>query len=88
MKITGDQNTAEALVAKKSWAVYSAVLAQTVFSQQLSEEEMQRLANINAGKEYSRNHNLQLVSNAKYSEVNNVGVYTYEIRGLPVLNGG
>ena len=49
---------------------------------------MQRLANINAGKEYSRNHNLQLVSNAKYSEVNNVGVYTYEIRGLPVLNGG
>lgn len=88
MKITGDQNTAEALVAKKSWAVYSAVLAQTVFSQQLSEEEMQRLANIKAGKEYSRNHNLQLVSNAKYSEVNNVGVYTYEIRGLPVLNGG
>src|SRR5690606_13082668 len=70
MKITGDQNTAEALVAKKSWAVYSAVLAQTVFSQQLSEEEMQQLANINAGKEYSRNHNLQLVSNAKYSEVN------------------
>ena len=87
MRISGDQDTEEAKVAKKSWAVYSAVLAQTVFSQQLTEEEMQRMATIKKGQEYSRNHNLQLVSEAKYSSINNVGVYTYEIRGLPVLNG-
>lgn len=87
MKIAGDQMTQEALVAKKSWAVYSAVLAETVFSQQLGEEDMQKMASIRGGQEYSRNHDLKLVSEAKFKNVNNVGVYTYEIRGLPVLNG-
>lgn len=88
MKIEGDQVTKEAIAARKSWAVYSAVLAQTVFSQQLSEPEMQELANLTKDSEYSRNYNLQLISNGKYVHKNNVGIYIYEIRGLPVLNGG
>lgn len=88
MKIEGNQTTNEAVAARKSWAVYSALLAQTVFSQQLSEPEMQQLANLKEGEEYSRNYNLQLISNGEYVQKDNVGIYTYEIRGLPVLNGG
>ena len=88
MKIEGKQTTNEAIAARKSWAVYSALLAQTVFSQQLSEPEMQELANLKEGEEYSRNYNLQLISNGEYVQKDNVGIYTYEIRGLPVLNGG
>lgn len=88
MKIEGKQATKEAIAARKSWAVYSALLAQTVFSQQLSEQEMQQLANLKEGEEYSRNYNLQLISNGEYVQKDNVGIYTYEIRGLPVLNGG
>lgn len=87
LKIEGNQSSAEAIAARKSWAVYSALLAQTVFSQLLTEQEMQQLANIEKGKKYSRNYNLQLVSSGEYTQENKIGVYTYEIRGLPVLNG-
>lgn len=88
MKIEGEQATNEAIAARKSWAVYSALLAQTVFSQQLSEPEMQQLANLKVGEKYSRNYNLQLISNGEFTQKDNVGIYTFEIRGLPVLNGG
>ena len=87
MKIEGDQMTNEAIAARKSWAVYSALLAQTVFSQQFSEQELQELASLKVNQRYSRNYNLQLVSSGEFQEINNTGIYTYEIRGLPVLNG-
>lgn len=88
MRIAGSQATDEAIVAKKSWAIYSAVLTQTVFSQQLTEQEMQQLSTLKKGESFKRNFNLQLISDASFKEENKVGIYTYEIRGLPVLNGG
>lgn len=88
LKINGDQSTKESIVAKKTWAIYSAVLAETVFSQQLTEPEMQRLANFKDGDVFKKNHNLQLISDVHYEKIKNVGIYTYQIRGLPVLNGG
>lgn len=87
MRITGNQNTDEAVMAKKSWAIYSAVLAQTVFSQQLSEDEMQKMVQLSDGESIKKNYNLQLVSDAQYLKEKNIGIYTYEIRGLPVLTG-
>lgn len=87
MQIVGSQVTEEAVVAKKSWAIYSAVLAQTVFSQQLSEDEMQKMVQLKNGENFKKNYNFQLISDAKFEQKKNVGVYTYEIRGLPVLNG-
>jgi hypothetical protein len=88
MRIGGDQTTNDAIVAKKTWAIYSAVLAQTVFSEQLNENDMQELANLKEGVGFKRNYKLKLISDAHYEKINKVGVYTYEIRGLPVLDGG
>ena len=88
MRISGDQASNEAIVARKTWAIYSAILAQTVFSEQLNEQDMQELANLKEGGEFKRNYKLKLISDAHYEKVNKVGVYTYEIRGLPVLDGG
>ena len=96
MRIGGDQTTNEAIVAKKTWAIYSAILAQTVFSEQLNEHDMQELANLKEGSslnstvyvEGPNNFKLKLISDAHYEKINKVGVYTYEIRGLPVLDGG
>lgn len=89
MRIEGDQSSSDAIVAKKSWAIYAAVLSQTVFAQQMSESDMQSLANLHEGSAFQKNYNLQLISDAKYlnDHKKGVGVYTYEIRGLPVLSG-
>lgn len=88
MRITGKQDTEDALAAKKSWAIYSALMTKSAFSEILSEEEMQALVNIKPKDQLIKLHDLKLKSKATYHYDGEMGVYTYEILGLPVVNSG
>lgn len=86
MKINGNQDSADAIAARKVWTIYSALLAESVFSQVMSEDEMQKLAHLDNGKTFSNVYNTQFLAKASVKKDGLVSVYTYQIQGLPVVS--
>lgn len=86
MKIVGDQNSDTAMAARKSWAIYSALLSETVFSQVMSEDDMQRLSNLDKKTIFSQVYNQQFVSKANVVSDGFETKYIFNIQGLPVVD--
>lgn len=86
LTIKDDLNSQESIAARKSWAVYAAVLYTQLFGQTLgefSEVQMQQLADLgpNAPVNYYKDGKLLITANVEVNE--GVGIYTFNIDGLP-----
>ncbi|NNH78833.1 hypothetical protein HLH17_14505 [Acinetobacter sp. ANC 5380] len=86
MKLDGDQNSPDAIAARKAWAIYSALLAESVFSQVMSEDEMQKMAHLSHDQSFAKVYNKQFLAKANAIKGESVSIYTYEIQGLPVIS--
>lgn len=88
LTIQDDLNSEESIAARKSWAVYAAVLYTQLFGQtvgEFSEIQMQQLADLspNSPVTYYKDGKLLITADVKVNE--GVGIYTFNIDGLPNL---
>lgn len=86
LKLDADKYTSEHEAVKKVWAIYITVLLQQLFGINLSENDMQSLATLEAGKSYSGNYNGKLRFVVKSEKVGNQQVYQFDAYGMPMFN--
>lgn len=88
LNIHDDLNSAESLAARKSWAVYAAVLYTKLFGQavgEFSEAQMQELVGLSANQPISYYKDGKLLITASVKIKDGVGTYIFNIDGMPNL---
>lgn len=88
LSINDDINSVESLAARKSWAIYAAVLYTKLFGQtvgEFTESQMQELVDLTekSNVSYYKDGKLLITADVKVKE--GIGTYTFNIDGLPNL---
>ena len=91
LRIDGNPNDAENIAARKSWAVYSAVILNQLFPELnfiMSDVKMEELASLTAGKkvDYYIDSKLRVTADVVVDKKNGIGIYSFNIDGLPNLS--
>lgn len=91
LRIDGNPNDVENIAARKSWAVYSAVILNQLFPELnfiMSDVQMEQLAGITAGKkvDYYIESKLRVTADVVVDKKNGIDIYSFNIDGLPNLS--